>query len=220
MTWVTWKPQTAREEKFRELGFQGDLEPQSAIHTAIIPRPLRDARYSATSWGLAATAAIAFCGECAIHSSAMHFSRCSDIAERGLENWVIIEVYISEIGFKATIRLREVAPVSGVGPYARTLLQSVFSTLSQGLEDDIVESSLGRWADTARTYCPVPRQALANCNEIQDKTLRQSGKPALYMCPRNTSSSSLRYKAKQGPEKMFFLGCASRLTSRVCKLWG
>ena len=33
-------------------------------------------------------------------------------------------------------------------------VQSVFSTLSQGLEDDILESSLGRWADSAATYCP------------------------------------------------------------------
>ena len=81
--------------------------------------------------------------------------------------------------------------MSGVGPYARTLLQSVFSTLSQGLEDDIVESSLGRWADTTRTYCPVPRQALANCNEIQDKTLRQSGKTALYIMIMNPQLESL-----------------------------
>ena len=29
-----------------------------------------------------------------------------------------------------------------------------FSRLSQGLEDDILESSIGRWADTAATYCP------------------------------------------------------------------
>ena len=29
-----------------------------------------------------------------------------------------------------------------------------FSTLSQGLEDDIMESSIGRWADTVATYCP------------------------------------------------------------------
>ena len=37
------------------------------------------------------------------------------------------------------------------------LLQSVFSTLSQGLEDDILESSIGRWAGNAATvgigYC-------------------------------------------------------------------
>ena len=33
-------------------------------------------------------------------------------------------------------------------------LQSVFSTQSQGLEDDILESSIGRWADTAATHCP------------------------------------------------------------------
>ena len=29
-----------------------------------------------------------------------------------------------------------------------------FSRLSQGLEDDILESSIGRWADTVATYCP------------------------------------------------------------------
>ena len=29
-----------------------------------------------------------------------------------------------------------------------------FSTLSQDLEDDILESSLGRWADTAAADCP------------------------------------------------------------------
>ena len=34
------------------------------------------------------------------------------------------------------------------------IVQSVFSTLSQGLEDDIFESFLGWWADTAATYCP------------------------------------------------------------------
>ena len=33
-------------------------------------------------------------------------------------------------------------------------IQSVFSRLSQGLEGDILESSLGRWADTAGDYCP------------------------------------------------------------------
>ena len=33
-------------------------------------------------------------------------------------------------------------------------IQSVFSTLSQCLEDYILESSLRRWADTAATYCP------------------------------------------------------------------
>ena len=33
-------------------------------------------------------------------------------------------------------------------------IQSVFSTVSQGLEDDILKSSLARWADTADTYCP------------------------------------------------------------------
>ena len=34
-----------------------------------------------------------------------------------------------------------------------TLVQSVFSALSQGLEDEISESSIGQWADTAATYC-------------------------------------------------------------------
>ena len=34
------------------------------------------------------------------------------------------------------------------------VVQSVFSSLLRGLEDDILKSSLGRWADTAATYCP------------------------------------------------------------------
>ena len=55
-------------------------------------------------------------------------------------------------------------------------VQSVFSALSQGLEDDILESSIGLWADTAATI-----QALANWTEIHDKTLRQSEKNALYV---------------------------------------
>ena len=32
--------------------------------------------------------------------------------------------------------------------------RAFFSRLSQGLEDEILESSLGRWADTVATYCP------------------------------------------------------------------
>ena len=40
--------------------------------------------------------------------------------------------------------------------FVRTVLivQSVISSLSQGLEDDILEISLGWWADTAAIYCP------------------------------------------------------------------
>ena len=34
------------------------------------------------------------------------------------------------------------------------IVQSVFSALSQGLDDDFLQSSIGRWADTAATYCP------------------------------------------------------------------
>ena len=34
-------------------------------------------------------------------------------------------------------------------------LQSVFSALLQGLDDDILQSSIGRWAVTAATYCPT-----------------------------------------------------------------
>ena len=33
-------------------------------------------------------------------------------------------------------------------------MQSIFSTLLLGLEDDILETSFGWWADTAASYCP------------------------------------------------------------------
>ena len=36
---------------------------------------------------------------------------------------------------------------------AKETLQSVFCTLSQGLDDDILEASVGRWADAAASYC-------------------------------------------------------------------
>ena len=50
---------------------------------------MSEATYSARICGLAASAAIASCGEAAIHSAAMHFSLSSeddvDIAERRME---------------------------------------------------------------------------------------------------------------------------------------
>ena len=49
------------------------------------PRSVSEATYSARIRGVAASAAIASCGEAAIHSVAMHFSLSSDIAERRME---------------------------------------------------------------------------------------------------------------------------------------
>ena len=59
-------------------------------------------------------------------------------------------------------------------------VQSVFSTLSQGLEDEILESSLGRWADTAATYCPgrpsqiVLKSMTKPCNRVEKCSVKLS----------------------------------------------
>ena len=56
------------------------------------------------------------------------------------------------------------------------VVQSVFSTLSQGLEDLILESSLGRWPDTVATYCPgrptqIAMKSMTKHGDRVEKTL-------------------------------------------------
>ena len=63
--------------------------------------------------------------------------------------------------------------------WERGLVQSVFSTLSQGLQDKFLECSLGRWADTAATYCPGrPSQiVLKSMTKHRDRVEK-----TLYIC--------------------------------------
>ena len=58
-----------------------------------------------------------------------------------------------------------------------TDLQRVFPRLSHGLEDNVLENSIGRWADTVATYCPGrPSQlVLKSITKHRDR-----GKNALY----------------------------------------
>ena len=63
-------------------------------------------------------------------------------------------------------------------------IQSVFSRLSQGLEDDILECSLGWWADAAATYCPGrPSEiAMKSMTKLRDRR----GKNALQSVATNS----------------------------------
>ena len=64
-------------------------------------------------------------------------------------------------------------------------LQSVFSALSQGLDDDFSESSIGRWADTAATYCPCRPMELSKmssskpCDRAEKTLCTQFSTPIL-----------------------------------------
>ena len=63
-----------------------------------------------------------------------------------------------------------------------TQYRAFFPTLMQGLDDDILESSIRRWADTVATYC-LGRQARSSLILLKSikKTSRQTGKNALYI---------------------------------------
>ena len=55
-------------------------------------------------------------------------------------------------------------------------VQSVFSTLAQCLEDDTFETSFGRWADAAASYCPrrplqIVLKSMTKHRERVEKTL-------------------------------------------------
>ena len=72
-------------------------------------------------------------------------------------------------------------------------IQSVFSTQSQGLEDDILESSIGHWADTAATYCP--------CRPMEHSII-SSSKP----CDRVEKTLCIEYELGGAAEAVDILG--------------
>ena len=66
-------------------------------------------------------------------------------------------------------------------------LLSVFCTLWQGLDDDILEASFGRWADAAASYClgMPPQIVLKSMTKHRDrveKTLCKKSVPDLGEC--------------------------------------
>ena len=81
------------------------------------------------------------------------------VAQGAVQRGKPCDVPLLPTGHDATAASRRVGdprpdPVARYNYSCVTLLQSVFSALSQGLDDDILQSSIGRWADTIATYCP------------------------------------------------------------------
>ena len=96
-------------------------------------------------------------------------------------------------------------PVTGTDGYRKIFLivQSVFSRLSQGLDDDSLESSIRRWADTVATYC-LGRPARSSQILLKSITKHRDRREKT-LCRKSQAKTGVAFQANTRAEVFYWI---------------